>query len=102
MVTLVRDLPHSLSGTMRRPSPCWLYGRLYRARNSFLHGNPVSLVGADGFFEIGPANRLGGMSEMGRCCSLIPDVDVKLSTRRLAGLTVLSAVGARPPHDGVR
>jgi hypothetical protein len=25
-----------------RTLPCWLYGRLYRARNAFLHGNPVS------------------------------------------------------------
>jgi hypothetical protein len=25
-----------------RPLPCWLYGRLYRGRNAFLHGNPVS------------------------------------------------------------
>lgn len=27
----------------RRPLPCWIYGRLYDARNHFLHGNPVSL-----------------------------------------------------------
>jgi hypothetical protein len=26
----------------RRPLPCWFYGRLYRGRNAFLHGNPVS------------------------------------------------------------
>jgi hypothetical protein len=26
----------------RRPLACWLYGRLYRGRNAFLHGNPVS------------------------------------------------------------
>jgi hypothetical protein len=26
----------------RRPLPCWLYGRLYRGRNAFLHGNPAS------------------------------------------------------------
>jgi hypothetical protein len=26
----------------RRTLPCWLYGRLYRGRNAFLHGNPVS------------------------------------------------------------
>jgi hypothetical protein len=25
----------------RRTVPCWLYGRLYRGRNAFLHGNPV-------------------------------------------------------------
>jgi hypothetical protein len=25
----------------RRTLPCWLYGRLYRGRNAFLHGNPV-------------------------------------------------------------
>jgi hypothetical protein len=37
-----------------------------------------------------------------RCCSLIPGLGVKLSTIILAGPTVLSAVGACPPHDGVR
>jgi hypothetical protein len=26
----------------RRPLTCWLYGQLYKARNDFLHGNPVS------------------------------------------------------------
>lgn len=26
----------------RRPLTCWLYGELYKARNEFLHGNPVS------------------------------------------------------------
>jgi len=26
----------------RRPLPCWLYGKLYKARCDFLHGNPVS------------------------------------------------------------
>ena len=35
-------------------------------------------------------------------CSLIPDFSVKLSAIILAGPTVLSAVGACPPHDGVR
>jgi hypothetical protein len=34
-------------------------------------------------------------------CSLIPGLGVKLSTIILAGPTVLSAVGASPPHDGV-
>src|SRR5437016_5879652 len=42
------------------------------------------------------------MSQMGRCCSLIPGLDVKLSTTFLAGPTVLSAVGACPLQDGVR
>jgi hypothetical protein len=37
-----------------------------------------------------------------RLCSLIPGMGVKLSANILAGPTVLSAVGARPPHDGVR
>jgi hypothetical protein len=41
------------------------------------------------------------MSHLGLGCSLIPGVVVKLS-RILAGPMVLSAVGARPPHDGVR
>ena len=39
--------------------------------------------------------------QMGRCCSLIPGFDVKLSTTFLAGSIVLSGVGARPPYDGV-
>src|SRR5258708_38840555 len=37
-----------------------------------------------------------------RFCSLIPSFGVKLSAIILAGPTVLSAVGACPPHDGVR
>src|SRR6266581_8965653 len=35
-------------------------------------------------------------------CSLIPGFGVKLSAIILAGPTVLSAVGACPPHNGVR
>src|SRR5690349_9154126 len=35
-------------------------------------------------------------------CSLIPGFGVKPSAIILAGPTVLSAVGACPPHDGVR
>lgn len=27
----------------RRPLPCWMYGKLYQARNHFLHGNRVSI-----------------------------------------------------------
>jgi hypothetical protein len=43
-------------------------------------------------------------SKSGSCrfCSLIPGMGVKLSANILAGPTVLSAVGAGPPHDGVR
>src|SRR5258708_29165008 len=37
-----------------------------------------------------------------RVCSLIPGFGVKLSAIILSGPTVLSAVGACPPHDGVR
>src|SRR5260370_26028610 len=37
-----------------------------------------------------------------RLCSLIPGFGVKLSAMILAGPTVLSAVGACPPHNGVR
>jgi hypothetical protein len=25
----------------RHPLPCWIYGKLYQARNHFLHGNPI-------------------------------------------------------------
>jgi hypothetical protein len=46
--------------------------------------------------------RTTGAAETGRFCSLIPGLGVKLSTIILAGPTVLSAVGACPPHDGVR
>jgi hypothetical protein len=27
----------------RRSLPCWLYGRLYQARNKYIHGNPISI-----------------------------------------------------------
>jgi len=26
----------------RRTLPCWLYGRLYQARNKYIHGNPIT------------------------------------------------------------
>src|SRR5215475_10049319 len=42
------------------------------------------------------------MPGIGRFCSLIPGLGVKLSANILAGPTILSAVGACPPHDGVR
>jgi hypothetical protein len=42
------------------------------------------------------------LSAHDRYCSLIPGFGVKLSVIILAGPTVLSAVGACPPHDGVR
>ena len=42
------------------------------------------------------------MCAIGRLCSLIPGLGIKLSAIILAGPTVLSAVGASPPHDGVR
>ena len=34
-------------------------------------------------------------------CSLIPGLRSRLSKHILAGIMVLSAVGACPPHDGV-
>ena len=43
-----------------------------------------------------------GMSALCRYCSLIPGFGVKLSMISFAGPTVLSAVGACPPHDVVR
>jgi hypothetical protein len=42
------------------------------------------------------------MSAFGRFCSLIPGLGVKLSAIIPARPSVLSAVGPRPPHDGVR
>jgi hypothetical protein len=47
-------------------------------------------------------SRHPGVSSSPRLCSLIPGYGVKLSAIILAGPTVLSAVGACPPHDGVR
>lgn len=29
-------------GKQRRPLACWLYGEIYKARNAFFHGNPVT------------------------------------------------------------
>ena len=50
-----------------------------------------------------PSGQISGdTSAHGRFCSLIPGFGVKLSVIILAGPTVLSAVGACPPHDGVR
>ena len=61
-------------------------------------------VGANEVIEQGGSwlALIAPMSPVGRCCSLIPGLSVKLSTTILAGPTVLSAVGACPPHDGVR
>ena len=42
-----------------------------------------------------------GTVKVFRFCSLIAGSDVKLSAIILAGSTVLSAVGASPPHDGI-
>jgi hypothetical protein len=45
----------------RRPLPCWIYGKLYEARNDFLHGNRVSVktlspTGTkDGLFWLAPS-----------------------------------------------
>ena len=37
-------MPKGKRGTKvpRRPLPCWIYGKLYQARNHFLHGNRVT------------------------------------------------------------
>jgi hypothetical protein len=50
----------------RRPLPCWIYGKLYQARNHFLHGNRVTIktlspAGTkDGLFWLAPSlYRLG-------------------------------------------
>lgn len=34
--------PSGTKQTPRRPLACWIYGELYKARNNFLHGNPVT------------------------------------------------------------
>jgi hypothetical protein len=45
----------------RYPLPCWIYGKLYQARNHFLHGNPIpknalSPKGTkDGLFWLAPS-----------------------------------------------
>jgi hypothetical protein len=58
--------------------------------------------GPEGEFELGVGSLPTAMFDSGRFCSLIPGLGVKLSTIIRAGPTVLSAVGASPPHDGVR
>jgi len=45
------------------------------------------------------ANALLSATDPG--CSLIPGLRSRLSKNILAGFMVLSAVGTRPPHDGV-
>ena len=71
-------------------------------------GNPPRkvLVGIDLRCPLFPRKRTwrgySAMSALCRFCSLIPGLGVKLSTIILAGPTVLSAVEACPPHDGVR
>ena len=71
-------------------------------------GNPPRkvLVGIDLRCPLFPRKRTwrgySAMSALCRFCSLIPGLGVKLSTIILAGPTVLSAVEASPPHDGVR
>ena len=74
-----------------------------RAGNFFLIGTP-SLGRATHKTPVLAKGILAGgaMSVVGRFCSLIPGLGVKLSTIILAGPTVLSAVGALPPHDGIR
>ena len=52
--------------------------------------------------ESGAINASQRKDALCRYCSLIPGFGVKLSAIILAGPTVLSAVGACPPHDGVR
>jgi hypothetical protein len=47
-------------------------------------------------------SRSAGIRQSCRLCSLIPGLGVKLSAIILAGPTVLSAVRASPPHDGVK
>jgi Protein of unknown function (DUF2934) len=42
-----------------------------------------------------------GTSALDPGCSLIPGLRSRLSKHILAGIMVLSAVGACPPHDGV-
>src|SRR5262249_31421114 len=51
---------------------------------------------------LSPDNDRTAAISRGPLCADIPDLGVKLSTIILAGPTVLSAVGACPPHDGVR
>src|SRR5215472_4187375 len=52
--------------------------------------------------ESGAINASQRKDALCRYCSLIPGFGVKLSAIILAEPTVLSAVGACPPHDGVR
>ena len=67
------------------------------------HDSPIRT--SDFFNTIGQKRKSrpgGAMYCFAPDCSLIPALGVKLSKIVLAGPTVLSAVGADPPHDGVR
>src|SRR6478672_5533739 len=79
----------SRSGT-QRPAPSW---RLLAPSRGI-----VSCAGEKARLGNGGSRESGYV----RLCSLIPGFGVKLSAIILAGPTVLSAVGACPPHDGVR
>ena len=59
------------------------------------------VIGGEEAYSVS-AGRPAVWSAVGRFCSLIPGLGVKLSNDILAGPTVLSAVGVSPPHDGVR
>lgn len=41
-VRLYKAYEAGRNGMGRRPVACWLYGEIYKARNDFLHGNPVA------------------------------------------------------------
>src|SRR5258707_14366665 len=68
---------------------------VYRIHVEFYHGNRPER-------DYLAPSRVNSLSERCRYCSLIPGFGVKLSAMILAGPTVLSAVGACPPHNGVR
>lgn len=41
-LTARRYRAHGTKVGVRKSIPCWLYGEIHKARNDFLHGNPIS------------------------------------------------------------
>ena len=85
--------------TAQQPSPWHRGGRGRLSRRA-----SRAACSPAGFCLSQKRNSLRHLARSRKCrfCSLIPGFGVKLSTIILAGPTVLSAVGACPPHDGVR
>ena len=91
--------PVSSSGDSEVVQPdqgVWLHQARWGRTDVFVHISAVEKAGYTGLAA--PA----GFLLNGPGCSLIPGLRSRLSKYILAGFMVLSAVGACPPHNGVR